>query len=141
MSTHTRTHVSISFANPFLACDLCGQTATAWHDPAKCGCEGHAYNLPCEHRAGVTSVCPSWGPVDGCRCSPTHKVNPSFGRRNPHCSNCGDERGGDFGHEISECQYRRGMTAEELAKTMSPKKASRYWAVMIDRYFEQEPKP
>ncbi|RKN38465.1 hypothetical protein [Micromonospora endolithica] len=61
-----------------------------------------------------------------------------FGRRNPHCSNCGDERGGDFGHEISECQYRRGMTAEELAKTMSPKKASCYWSVMIDRYFEQE---
>lgn len=59
-----------------------------------------------------------------------------FGRRNPHCSNCGDERGGDFGHEISECQYRPGMTAEELAKTMSSKKASRYWSVLIDRYGE-----
>jgi len=27
------------------------------------------------------------------------------GRRNPHCSNCGDERGGQFGHETSECTY------------------------------------
>lgn len=61
-----------------------------------------------------------------------------FGRRNPHCSNCGDERGGPFGHEISECQYRPGMTAEELAKTMPPEKASRYWSVLIDRYFERE---
>ncbi|WIM97823.1 hypothetical protein ACTOB_001377 [Actinoplanes oblitus] len=30
------------------------------------------------------------------------------GRRNPHCSNCGDERGGPVGHEISECTFRRG---------------------------------
>lgn len=28
-------------------------------------------------------------------------------RRNPHCSNCGDGRGGPFGHEISECTFRR----------------------------------
>lgn len=26
-------------------------------------------------------------------------------RRNPHCSNCGDTRGGPFGHEISECTW------------------------------------
>lgn len=26
-------------------------------------------------------------------------------RRNPHCSNCGDLRGGPFGHETSECTY------------------------------------
>lgn len=34
------------------------------------------------------------------------QVSFSFGRRNPHCSNCGDERGGPIGHEISECTYR-----------------------------------
>lgn len=28
-------------------------------------------------------------------------------RRNPHCSNCGDTRGGPIGHEISECTFRR----------------------------------
>jgi len=33
-------------------------------------------------------------------------VSSSFGRRNTHCSNCGDERGGPVGHEISECTYR-----------------------------------
>lgn len=26
-------------------------------------------------------------------------------RRNTHCSNCGDTRGGPFGHEISECTW------------------------------------
>jgi hypothetical protein len=61
-----------------------------------------------------------------------------FGRRNPHCSNCGDERGGDFGHEISECQYRSGMTAAELAATMPPEKWARYWAALVERYLERE---
>lgn len=65
-------------------------------------------------------------------------LDTSFGRRNPHCSNCGDERGGDFGHEAHECQYRPGMTTEELAKTMSVKKAGRYWDTLIDRYLERE---
>jgi hypothetical protein len=58
----------------------------------------------------------------------------SFGRRNTHCSNCGDERGGSFGHEISECRYRSGMTAEELAETMPPEKAGRYWDALLDNY-------
>ena len=31
------------------------------------------------------------------------------GRRNPHCTNCGDLRGGPFGHEISECTYHKGV--------------------------------
>lgn len=65
-------------------------------------------------------------------------INPSFGRRNPHCSNCGDERGGPFGHEISECLYRRGMTAEELARTMPAEKARAYWSVIVDRYLDEQ---
>jgi hypothetical protein len=28
-------------------------------------------------------------------------------RRNPHCNNCGDLRGGPMGHESSECTYKR----------------------------------
>lgn len=62
----------------------------------------------------------------------------SFGRRNTHCSNCGDERGGPFGHEISECQYRTGMTVIELAVTMPPDKKSRYLDAVIDEYFARE---
>ena len=27
-------------------------------------------------------------------------------RRNPHCTNCGDLRGGPMGHETSECRWR-----------------------------------
>jgi hypothetical protein len=67
--THTRTHVYITFANPYLTCDQCGQPVTGWHDPERCGCDESGWrNRPCDHRAGVTSVCPSWGPVDGCQC-------------------------------------------------------------------------
>lgn len=58
----------------------------------------------------------------------------SYGRRNPHCSNCGDERGGPFGHEISECLYRPGMTVAELARTMPPEKASAYYDAQLDAY-------
>jgi hypothetical protein len=37
-------------------------------------------------------------------------VDPVFHveqKRNPHCSNCGDTRGGPVGHEISECTWER----------------------------------
>lgn len=68
--THTRTHVFVEFANPFLACDTCGQRVPKWHDPDRCGCGEEGWeNRPCGHQAGVTSVCPSWGPVDGCLCA------------------------------------------------------------------------
>jgi hypothetical protein len=68
--THTRTHTEISFANPYLVCDICRRPTDAWHDPEQCGpgCETEALNLPCEHLAGVVSTCPSWSPVDGCQC-------------------------------------------------------------------------
>lgn len=34
---------------------------------------------------------------------PDHEHQPA--RRNPHCSNCGDTRGGPFGHEANECTF------------------------------------
>lgn len=67
--TYTRTHVFIEFANPFLACDNCHRLVRAWHNDDQCGCDGTSWNEPCGcERTGVTSVCPSWGPVDGCQC-------------------------------------------------------------------------
>ncbi len=67
--TYVRTHVFVTFANPYLTCDKCEQPARSWHDPDQCGCgESGFQNQPCEHQAGVTSTCPSWGPVDGCQC-------------------------------------------------------------------------
>jgi len=68
-TTHTRTHVHVTFADPYLTCDQCGEWVDAWHDPQQCGCDDSGWQLlPCGHQAGTTSVCPSWGPVDGCRC-------------------------------------------------------------------------
>jgi len=68
--TYTRTHVHITFANPYLTCDRCGLWVDAWHNPDQCGCgETGWQNLPCGHQAGVTSKCASWSPVDGCRCA------------------------------------------------------------------------
>lgn len=37
--THTRTHVQIEFADPYLTCDQCRAWVTAWHDPSRCGCD------------------------------------------------------------------------------------------------------
>ena len=68
--THTRVHTLITFANPYLACDSCDAWVSAWHNDDACGCEETFWNEPCGHeRAGVTSACPSWGPVDGCCCA------------------------------------------------------------------------
>ena len=84
--THTRTHVEIAFANPFLVCDACRQPVPAWHNDDACGCDSGFWNEPCGHRAGTTSVCPSWDPVDGCQCaevlgSVEHAPAPAGGAR------------------------------------------------------------
>lgn len=68
MPPHTRTHVHVTFANPYLTCDHCGQWVTSYHDAERCGCDDDYRLRPCEHWAGTTSACPSWGPVDGCSC-------------------------------------------------------------------------
>lgn len=69
MSTHTRTHVLITFADPYLRCDQCREWVPRWHNPDRCGCDEPGWhNDPCGHQAGTTTACPSWGPVDGCRC-------------------------------------------------------------------------
>lgn len=71
-TTHTRTHVLVGFANPYLVCDTCKDKVRYWHDPDRCGpngnCTTESYNAPCKHKVGVTSKCPSWSPVDGCNC-------------------------------------------------------------------------
>jgi hypothetical protein len=75
--THTRTHVTIVFANPYLRCDQCHQPVPAWHDNTKCGCNAGFWSEPCGHSSGITSSCPSWSPVDGCSCpAGTHPVLP-----------------------------------------------------------------
>jgi hypothetical protein len=64
--------------------------------------------------------------------------NLGFGRRNPHCSNCGDLRGGPFGHESSECKYRAGMTAGEVAAILPEHQRNEFWDQQIDRYFADQ---
>jgi len=59
-----------------------------------------------------------------------------YGKRNPHCVRCGDERGGPIGHEISECLYRPGMTNGELAETMPPEKRGPFWAQKVEEYLD-----
>lgn len=59
--THTKTHTKITFANPYLRCDECGAQVSAMRSDTR-------DNIPCGHGAGITSECPSWGPVDGCSC-------------------------------------------------------------------------
>lgn len=65
--THTRTYTRVTFANPHLRCDTCGEPVPAMRSDTKA-------NLPCGH-LGASSVCPSWGPVDGCTCARSHDEN------------------------------------------------------------------
>ena len=60
-----------------------------------------------------------------------------FGRRNQHCMNCGDERGGPVGHETQECLYVSGMSAGELSQTMPPDKQTRFWDHVLTEYFNE----
>jgi len=67
--THTHVHVLTVFADPFLKCDKCGAPIEAFvsFEGQVPDCEHKGQNDPCGH-LGVTSICPSWGPVDGCQC-------------------------------------------------------------------------
>jgi hypothetical protein len=65
--SHTTVHTFTveHYANPFLICTVCRKSVVGYiHSPE------HAENwknFPCHH-LGITSSCPSWSPVDGCRC-------------------------------------------------------------------------
>ena len=64
----SRVHITITPANPYLVCAVCGQRAEEFHDP-RCGCGLRGpVNFPCGHTADYQDLCPSWGPVDGCQC-------------------------------------------------------------------------
>lgn len=69
----TRTHTLVGLHNPYLICDECKVTVRYWHNPERCDCDDDFYNHPCLHKTGVTSICSTWGPVDGCIC--VDKVN------------------------------------------------------------------
>lgn len=43
-----------------------------------------------------------------------------YGKYNPYCMICADERGGPIGHESSECAWRTASTEQDLAATMLP---------------------
>lgn len=75
--TSTRTHTLVGFANPYLVCDECKASVRYWHNNDRCGCDDSFFNHPCEHTAGVTSICFTWNPVDGCDC--VDKVNHDKG--------------------------------------------------------------
>lgn len=60
------TTLSGQLANPFLRCEDCGERVERFSHLGSG--QGPAQNEPCGHASGYTSVCPSWGPVDGCQC-------------------------------------------------------------------------
>lgn len=68
--TQTRTHLTITPANPYLVCGQCGTRVEEFHDD-RCGCsesDGPLWLMPCDHRGDYRDLCPSWNPVDGCCC-------------------------------------------------------------------------
>lgn len=71
-----RTHTYITLANPHLVCLVCRQPVRRWHDGEQCGCQVGSWLVPCQHVTDVTSVCPTWGPVDGCQCDEKHEEVP-----------------------------------------------------------------
>lgn len=61
--THTKTYPVITFADPYKQCCQCEEWITGVLDKP-----GPLILVPCEHESDYRDVCPSWGPVDGCRC-------------------------------------------------------------------------
>ncbi|WP_167503141.1 hypothetical protein [Streptomyces malaysiensis] len=57
----SRIHGTVRFANLYLVCSLCGTRTRGVRDSGVLD--------PCNHDASVRSLCPSWGPIDGCQCA------------------------------------------------------------------------
>lgn len=62
-ATHTSTYTVTEFADPYKVCEQCG----GWVDGVL-DAPGPLIVVPCEHKSDYRSICPSWGPVDGCQC-------------------------------------------------------------------------
>ena len=62
--TFVRTYTITVPADPYLVCEACGERIEGFFDDAE-----RPTNYPCEHEAGYSDLCPSWGPVDGCQCN------------------------------------------------------------------------
>lgn len=85
----TKRDQSRTFANPYNACTTCG-VRVYWYDIPTgndpCGHRGSDREVGAvsigkrvtwtEHTEPWKSVCPSWGPVDGCECSPPCVLPP-----------------------------------------------------------------
>lgn len=88
--THTRTYNATIFADPYKRCLACGGWIDGFLHTGEPGLEPL---VPCEHRADYRSVCPSWGPVDGCGCTDYNARHPDdpivHGMRQPEP---GDDR-------------------------------------------------
>jgi hypothetical protein len=69
VDSNTKVHVLIGFANPYFICDECKGRVPYWHNTERCGCNGEYFNSPCQHKADITSVCPTWNVVEGCCCT------------------------------------------------------------------------
>jgi hypothetical protein len=66
MTTYTLNRVGVvrEFADPYKKCNEC----QGWITGAVEFSGLPLMLVPCEHFAAYTDVCPSWGPVDGCKC-------------------------------------------------------------------------
>lgn len=70
--TYTRTSTTTIFADPYKRCQQHG----GWID-GMLDVPGPLILVPCEHESDYDSMCPSWGPVDGCSCpAGTHLMRP-----------------------------------------------------------------
>lgn len=64
MTTHTRVHTTITFANPHLICMECGQPATGYHNSHYCGCGAAWWLHPCRHQADTRNANILWSPTE-----------------------------------------------------------------------------
>lgn len=79
-TTHTMVAAEVDFADPYKTCDSCGEWITGVID-----FDGDPLMLaPCEHTSSYRDVCPSWGPVDGCKCPPGEHPAPAGHERTAH---------------------------------------------------------
>lgn len=77
----------MTFANPYNACTTCGVRVTDYDDNANVPCGHKGFDKPyrdplrphlewTDHVDAWVSLCPSWGPVNGCECEPTCPLPP-----------------------------------------------------------------
>ena len=127
-TTHTKVGTEETFADPYKVCLTCG----AWVTGAIEVDGEPGFNAPCECPLGYRDLCPSWGPIDGCKCPAGSHASPPASPSPNHPPEEGTARLSAAGWLRHRLPLRPGFDLEvELPRDLTAQEVERVYRWLI----------